>query len=323
MDYEIIPTLGPATDADAFPPALAAAGATGFRLNTSHLSLEALQGWLERLTRVFGGTPPVPLVLDLQGSKWRLGLFLPFELDAGRPVELLHGARASTAGVLPVPHSDFFRAARSSTGEILLDDARSELAIEAVEENRIRAVVVRGGRIAPHKGITFVRSEYRNEALSDKDREVVERTRGVAGIRYAVSYVRDATEMANYRALLAPSLHLIAKLERATALPDAAGIAQAADALWLCRGDLGAEMGARAMAEAVHGLTARVTAISVPVLLAGQVLEHMTENPSPTRSELCYLYDALRAGYRGVVLSDETAVGRYPVEACRAAALFR
>jgi len=323
MDYDIIPTLGPATEADGLPPALLAAGATGFRLNTSHLSLEALQDWLERLTRIFGGTLPVPLVLDLQGGKWRLGLFLPFELEEGRPVELLHAARAATPGALPVPHSDFFLAARSSTGEILLNDARSALTIEAVEDNRIRAVVVRGGRIFPHKGITFLRSEYRSEALGDKDREVVDRTRGVAGVRYAVSYVRDAMEMANYRALLDPSLHLIAKLERATALEDAAGIARAADALWLCRGDLGAEVGARAMAEAVHELTVRVTALPVPVLLAGQVLEHMAENASPTRSELCYLYDALHAGYRGVVLSDETAIGRYPVEVCRMAALFR
>jgi pyruvate kinase len=323
MDYEIIPTLGPAAEADDILPALSAAGATGFRLNTSHLSLDALQEWLQRLARVFGGALPVPLVLDLQGSKWRLGLFLPFELDAGRRVDLVHGTRAGAAGVLPIPHGDFFRAALSSTGEIMLNDARSELKIEAVEKDRIRAVVVRGGRIFPHKGITFLRSEYRNEALGDKDREVIERTRGAAGIRYALSYVRDAVEMANYRTLLDPSLHLIAKLERATALDDVDGIARAADELWLCRGDLGAEMGARAMAEAVHRLTARVAALPVPVLLAGQVLEHMTENSSPTRSELCYLYDALKAGYRGVVLSDETAIGRYPVEACRAAALFR
>lgn len=144
----------------------------------------------------------------------------------------------------------------------------------------------------------------------------------MTGVRYALSYVKDAAEMANYRRVLGESSHLIAKLERATALEDADGIAKMADELWLCRGDLGAEMGSRAMAEAVHAFSKKVASLPVPVLLAGQVLEHMTESLPPTRSELCYLYDALKAGFRGVVLSDETAIGRYPVEACRTAALF-
>jgi pyruvate kinase len=77
------------------------------------------------------------------------------------------------------------------------------------------------------------------------------------------------------------------------------------------------------MAEAVHRFSGSVRSIPVPVLLAGQVFEHMTEHATPTRSELCFAYDALMRGYRGVVLSDETAVGRDPVESCRVAALFR
>jgi pyruvate kinase len=106
-------------------------------------------------------------------------------------------------------------------------------------------------------------------------------------------------------------------------LGEAARIAEAADALWLCRGDLGAEVGVKAMAEAVYRLSAGVQAMPVPVLLAGQVFEHMTEHRTPTRSEVCVVYDALMKGYRGVVLSDETAIGRDPVESCRMAALFR
>ena len=129
--------------------------------------------------------------------------------------------------------------------------------------------------------------------------------------------------MARYRAQFGQSAYLIAKLERRPAVDQGTQLAKSADELWLCRGDLGAELGAKAMAEAVHRFSARVGRLSTPAFLAGQVLEHMAEHPTPTRSEVCYLHDALTKGYRGVVLSDETAVGRYPVESCRIAALWR
>jgi pyruvate kinase len=323
VSYEIIPTLGPATQGDGTLSALRAAGATALRLNTSHLSLDELQRWLERLPRVLGSPLPVPLVLDLQGSKWRLGDFAPFALDEGQRVELVQSASATSPGRLPVPHGDFFRAAACSSGEIVLNDAKCVLTVERVEGARLSARVARGGEVSPHKGITLTGSTYRRESLSEKDREIVSRTRALADTRYALSYVRDAAEMASYRRALGESAHLAAKLERDTALHEAGAVARFADELWLCRGDLGAEMGMRAMARAVHRFTRGVARLPVPVLLAGQVLEHMTESSSPTRSEICYLHDALAAGFRGVVLSDETAIGRYPIEACRTAAMFR
>jgi pyruvate kinase len=77
------------------------------------------------------------------------------------------------------------------------------------------------------------------------------------------------------------------------------------------------------MAEAVRRFSNTIGDLPIPACMAGQVLEHMTEHPTPTRSEVCYLHDVLREGYRGVVLSDEAAIGRYPIESCRMAALFR
>jgi pyruvate kinase len=129
--------------------------------------------------------------------------------------------------------------------------------------------------------------------------------------------------MAGYRAYCGTAAYLIAKLERQPAVDQARQIAEAADELWLCQGDLGAELGTRAMAETVHRFAAGLEILSVPIFLAGQVLEHLTEHPTPTRSEVCHLYDALKQGYQGVVLSDETAIGRDPVASCRIAALFR
>ncbi len=324
MDYQVIATLGPSSDGDAVWRAMLAAGATGFRLNTSHLSLAQLASWVGRLDRFLATQETArPLILDLQGSKWRLGQFCERVLVEGERVTLVCAASSDRPDALPVPHPDFFRAAAASSGEIVLDDAKLRLVLETQGREALCARVVAGGAIRPRKGITYTASAHRQESLGENDRAVLCCTRRMMGVRYAVSYVKDAVEMGHYREQIGSAVHLIAKLERGPALAEAAGIAESADELWLCRGDLGAELGAKAMAETVHGFSATVRAMPVPVLLAGQVFEHMTEHAAPTRSELCFAYDALADGYGGFVLSDETAIGRNPVASCRAAALFR
>lgn len=332
MRYEIVATLGPATAAAADWAALLAAGATAFRLNTSHLSLDDLDQWLERLAAFCKGRgAPASLVLDLQGSKWRLGQFPAAELRSGQELRLEPGETSRAPGVLPVPHPDFFLAAPHSSDMIVLNDARVRLRVEAIEGEAgapaaIRARVVQGGPVAPRKGITYSQSDYRSEALSAKDQAILERCAGLDFVRYAISYVRDGVEMARYREWFRRSLgrepSLIAKLERGPAVADAARIAEHAGELWLCRGDLGAELGLSGMAAAAARFAREAPRLPAPAFLAGQVFEHMTASPTPTRSEVCCLYDSLQAGYRGVVLSDETAVGRYPLEACREAARF-
>jgi len=322
--YEIVATLGPSSNNVSIWQPLLDAGATAFRLNTSHLSLPQLQRWLDQLDPFLSSlNPRPPLVLDLQGSKWRLGDFAACMLNVGQRIELVCAASSDRPNVLPVPHPDFFRAASVSSDEIVLNDAKIRLVRESIGSDTLRARVIVGGELSAHKGITFASSDYRQEELSAKDRSIFEQTQHLKGVRYAISYVRDAAEMIKYRAHFGRSAYLIAKLERQPAVDEAQSIAAAADELWLCRGDLGAELGIRSMAETVHRFSDGIGALPVPVLMAGQVLEHMTEHPTPTRSEVCYLYDTLYAGYRGFVLSDEVAIGRYPIDSCRIAALFR
>lgn len=324
MDYQIIATLGPRSADESTWRAMLTAGVTGFRLNTSHLSLDELERWLERLAPCLDSISPRPaLTLDLQGSKWRLGQFRPCTLRRTQRVTLVLAAESSQPGLLPVPHPDFFQAASLSSPELVLDDARLLLRVEHSEAGRMTARVLQGGRLLPRKGLTYLHSAYRQEQLHDKDRTILEMTHTQSGLRYALSYVRDAGEMAAYRSLAGPQAFLIAKLERQPALDDALRIVQLADEAWLCRGDLGAELGLRQMAEQAASFTRLVKGCHKPVLLAGQVLQHMAAHPTPTRAEVCALYDALDAGYAGLVLSDETAVGRYPLAACRVAALFR
>jgi pyruvate kinase len=307
-----------------------AAGATALRINTSHLSVEELDEWMGdvesislRQTIATDGAGSLPIVLDLQGSKWRLGECGSLTLSKGERVLLVHSSASSKTGELPVPHADFFRAAAVSDGTLFLNDAKVMLDVERSEPDRLEAVVTRGGEITSFKGITFRRSKFRTESLGEKDAQIIARNKGLPFVRYALSYVKDAEEMHNYRSAIGTESYLIAKLERPEALEQAGEIARVADELWLCRGDLGAELGFVDMAQAAHELSKRVASLGVPVMLAGQVLEHMTEHEAPTRAEVCSLYDALHAGYRGIVLSDETAIGRDPIESCRAAALFR
>jgi pyruvate kinase len=324
MSYHIVTTLGPATaEADLWQQ-LVDAGATAFRLNTSHLSSAALDMWLEKLRRFNDQRiHPVPIILDLQGSKWRLGRFHTFTLVKDQRITLQLADASDDQSVLPVPHADFFQAADQAAGEIVLNDAKIRLAIESVRSVLLDCRVLLGGEISAHKGIALPGTAFRRESLLPKDHLIVQRCRGLANIRYALSYVKDGMEMANYRQQLGADSYLIAKLERQSVLDDSQAAASVSNEMWLCRGDLGAELGMEAMAQAVYEFHHRAREAATPIYMAGQVLEHMTDHPQPTRSEICHLYEVLQKGYSGLVLSDETAIGHYPLAACRTAALFQ
>ncbi len=323
--YSVIATIGPATESALLRRSLIRAGADAFRLNTSHMSVGAVLSTLEELSQI---RSDVPVVLDLQGSKWRLGEFPEVALASGDTVTLVHGAESRGTTVLPVPHGDFFRAVRDCPGgdcpgEIRLNDGRVVLQVESVLDERVRCTVRTGGTLSARKGLTVPGTPARAESLGDRDEEILRKTRGAEQVAFAFSYVRDAGEMKTFREIVDGANRIIAKIERASAVSDAPAIATAADEVWLCRGDLGAELGPAEMARTVHRFSRSVRDLASPCLLAGQVLEHMTVSSRATRSELTVIYDALQAGYAGFVLSDETATGAYPVESCRTAALFR
>jgi len=328
--YKIITTLGPASSDEAIWEALIQVGATSFRLNTSHLSTDELSVWLSRLQRFLNGhEKPIPVILDLQGSKWRLGVFRPFLLEQGETITFIYGEGVDRPGFLPVPHIDFFKAAGYSNGEIMLNDARTHLRLKACGTDWLTASVKLGGTIFPKKGITYTSANYRQEKFGLKDCDILKSTADLDVIQYAISYVKDHIEMENLCQAMKNIQNgkkpheLIAKLERQPAVDQVEVIAKMVSEVWLCRGDLGAELGIKGMAEATNHFSKKVVNIEVPIMLAGQVLEHMVTSQTPTRAEICGLYDAIACGYKGIVLSDETAIGRFPVESCRAAAMFR
>jgi len=304
--FQLVATIGPASASLAAN--LAAAGATAFRLNASHLSPAELADALSRLDR---DCPGAPVVVDLQGAKMRLGPALPREVSRG---DLLRFGETD-ADVL-VPHRELFEQAR--VGDVLsVDDARVRFEVLSVTVGAIEARALNGGRLLPRKGINLERHPVRLHGLTASDAEACRVSARHRASALAFSFMLDGSESAWLRAA-APRCRVVGKIERREAVHHLAEIAAHVDVVWVCRGDLGAQVGPAALARAVASI--EPAHLAVPVLMAGQVLEHLTQHPEPTRSEVCHLFDLMARGYAGIVLSDETAIGRDPVHAVATAA---
>ena len=304
MALALVATLGPASFGLAAE--IVRAGATSLRLNASHMSPEAVGAAIERARRV----TDVPIVVDLQGAKMRLGSFAERAIARGERVVLGAGAHA-----IPLPHAELVAGARA--GDTLsLDDDRVRLRVEAATAGGLEASVLVGDVLRPNKGICVVERAVEVADLGARDQAHVEAARGFPAVSFAVSFMTDGHESAWVRDR-APGCLVVGKVERQVAIDALDAIEARVDAVWICRGDLGAQLGVVALARWLSGYR---PATRVPVLLAGQVLEHLTEHATPTRSEVCHLADVLGRGYAGVVLTDETAIGRDPVNAVRTAA---
>jgi len=302
---EIVATLGPASRK--LISELRDAGATAFRINASHMT-PAEVGLLaapirERLA-------DFPIVVDLQGAKMRLGSFAERRIRMGERVLFsLH----ESGNAVPLPHQELFRSV--STGETLsCDDGRLRFRIAAAGGDAIEAVSLSEGRLRPRKGVNLVEHPVELSGITPSDAACIEATAALGRVCFALSFMKDGRE-AEWIRRRAPGCPVIGKIERAEAARDARSIAGLVDALWICRGDLGAQLGMARMARWIGEFDPSDAPCAV--LMAGQVLEHLTSHPEPTRSEVCHLFDLVKRGYAGFVLSDETAVGADPVNAVR------
>ena len=306
--FQIIATLGPASVDDAV--LLSAAGATGFRLSASHFEATRLQDTIARLRSVF---PQTPLIVDLQGAKMRLGRFPAREVQRGERVRF---SLTPDPGGFPLPHPELFQTV--APGDTLrVDDDRLQFQVQAVSAGRIETVALGQGLLLPRKGVNLVEHPVNLEDLTEGDRALCQALAALPSVAFAFSFMKDGAEAAWIRRIV-PGAAVVGKVERREATLNLSGLAAAVDALWICRGDLGAQLGPAELAGFVARLEPR--SLGTPVLMAGQVLEHLTEHPEPTRSEVCHLYDLVARGYAGIVLSDETAIGVDPVRAVRSAA---
>lgn len=304
-ELEIVATLGPSSRGLA--ASLRNAGATGIRLNASHLAVEELRTVANEIRRA---DSDLPLVIDLQGAKMRLG-----DLD-NRPVgagDRVVFSLAGSAGTIPLPHPEIFPAVTG--GDTLsIDDDRLRFRVEAVCADSLHAVSLTRGTLRSRKGINVLEHPIVLEDISPRDLACIRATAGLGGISYAFSFMSNGTEASWIRRRV-PDCAVIGKVERREAAQRVHEMAGLVDALWICRGDLGAQLGPAGLARWISGY--EPCAERCPVLMAGQVMEHLTLHAEPTRTEVCHLFDLASRGYAGFVLSDETAIGRDPVHAVR------
>ncbi len=305
--FAVVASVGPASFSSVGD--LVDAGATGLRLNASHLRGESLEAALDRVLAV---APPSRVVVDLQGAKMRVGAMRPRAVGAGESVVF---ALDPARGEVPLPHPELYRAA--AKGDTLsADEGRLRFEVRDAAEGRLVARALVAGTLKPRKGINVLEHPVRLVDLGPDDCDAVRRAVGRGVRRFALSFVRDGREAELVRRE-APGARVAGKVERAEAVAAFGALARRVDEVWICRGDLGAQMGAAAMAAFVAAV--RPSPGGTPVLMAGQVLQGLVGGSEPSRSEVCHLYDLVERGYAGIVLSDETAIGRDPVRAVRCA----
>jgi pyruvate kinase len=317
---KIVATLGPATATAEQILALARAGMDGARLNFSHGTHEqhAENARLVREAQEEVGRP-IALIADLQGPKLRIGdLEQPMMLGPGDEV-VVTGDGDGSDGELPVRPSVVGQVLQPGH-DVLIDDGLVRLRVEAVAQGRARCEVIVGGVVAAHKGVNLPGVPVPIPALTRKDAEDLEFALQLGVDFVALSFVRSAADVRDLKGLIQQTgspVQVIAKIEKAEAVDALVAILDETDAVMVARGDLGVEIGP----EIVPLLQKRIIAAALdrgkPVITATQMLESMVHQPEPTRAEASDIANALLDGTSAVMLSEETAIGQYPLESVR------
>ena len=315
---KIVATLGPNTGTDASIAALLDAGVNVARINASHGTAEVRGEWIAAVRRVADAKGlPIAVLLDLQGPRIRVGdLPKPRQLTTGETV-VFAPEEIAKGDEIPTTYAGLATDARVGA-RILLNDGLLSVEVTAVEAPRVRGRVVDGGTLSAHKGMNLPGLHVSAPALTDKDRE--DALDGVKrGVDYlALSFVRRAEDLGELRALVGKGVKLVAKIEKATALDDLDRILAASDAVMVARGDLGVELPFEQVPLVQKRLIRESNHHGKPVITATQMLESMVNAPRPTRAEASDVANAILDGTDAVMLSAETAVGNYPVEAVQA-----
>jgi pyruvate kinase len=322
---KIVATLGPATDDPKVLDEVICAGVDVVRINLSHGShAEHLQRaeWVRNRARASGRQ--VGLLADLQGPKIRIGKFREgaiqlavgdlFTLDAALPLDSGDQQRVGlTFKQLP---NDV---ARGDT--LLLDDGQIVLWVNEVAGPEVRCKVIVGGKLSSNKGLNKQGGGLSAPALTAKDREDICFAAEVEADYLAVSFVRSAEDVNEARRLLREAGGkggILAKIERAEAVDAIEEIIDASDAIMVARGDLGVEIGDAELPAVQKKLIKLARSMNCVVITATQMMQSMIDSPIPTRAEVFDVANAVLDGTDAVMLSAETAAGRYPAKAVEA-----
>lgn len=322
---KIVVTLGPALDDSNMLRRVILAGADVFRANFSHGSAQTHATRIAQVREIateYGKI--VAILIDLQGPKIRIGRF------KNKKVHLTEGQHFILDTELDDDEGDEKRVSLDyknlpkdvSPGDtLLLDDGRIVMQVEKIERNCIHCKLTVGGELSNNKGINRLGGGLSAEALTDKDRADIKIALQLEADFIAISFPRDANDINEARALLKASggnADIIAKIERSEAVENIEEIIKAADGVMVARGDLGVELGDAELPGVQKNIIRRARALNKPVITATQMLETMTYNTIPTRAEVSDVANAVLDGTDAVMLSQETAIGKYPDKAVAA-----
>lgn len=319
---KIVATIGPASRSPEALRALIEAGATTLRLNFSHGTHEEHQRNIRTIRQTsFELNQPVGILQDLQGPKIRLGQFEKgsIELKKGDPFILTNRPIAGTQEISSVTYDNLAKEVPEGA-TILLDDGKVEMVVEKVDSSaeELHCRVVVGGTLSNNKGVNFPGVYLSIKALTDKDRKdlMFGLDQGVDWV--ALSFVRNPQDVLEIKELISAAgkrVPVIAKIEKHEAIEQMEAILALCDGVMVARGDLGVELPAEDVPILQKRLITLANRLGIPIITATQMLDSMVNNPRPTRAEISDVANAIIDGTDAVMLSNETAVGKYAVEA--------
>ena len=313
---KIVATLGPSSSSPDQIRALFEAGVDVFRLNFSHGTHDDHHARFTAIRRVETATGrPIGILADLQGPKLRLGTFAegPIELAAGARFHLDLNRQAGNEQRAPLPHPEIFEALQPGT-ELLLDDGRVRLEVETCGSSFADTRCLVGGTLSDRKGVNVPNAVLPLSAITEKDRADLSFALEHGADWIAFSFVQRPDDVAEGRKLVGGRAGVMVKLEKPSAIQRLGEIIELADGLMVARGDLGVEMPPEDVPSVQKQVVHACRVAGKPVVVATQMLESMVTAPTPTRAEASDVATAVYEGADAVMLSAETAAGRYPVE---------
>lgn len=314
---KIVATLGPSTSSPEKIEALYRAGVDVFRLNFSHSTYEehkdnfqAIRALEDKVGR------PIAILLDLQGPKLRIGRFHDgsIELNSGQIFELYQQDKLGDISGVQLPHPEIFQVVKPGL-DILLDDGRVRLKIRDVGDGKVTTQVLVGGTLSDRKGLNIPGVRLPISAITEKDKKDLAFGLELGVDWVALSFVQHPDDIREARDLIGTQALLVSKLEKPEAIIHLDEIVECSDAVMVARGDLGVEMPPEDVPMLQRRIIAACRKAGRPVIVATQMLESMVGLPSPTRAEASDVANAIYEEADAVMLSAESASGKYPVEA--------
>ncbi len=318
---KIVATIGPSSNTEATFRELIQAGLDVARLNFSHGTHPEKLVLIQMIRKVAKETgKPICILGDLQGPKIRTGRLknrIPISLKTGQSLTITPRDVPGTSTVISTTFPTLAENLEEGS-RILLSDGLIELRVHRIHGNDVECEVINGGMLGEHKGINLPGIAVRVPSLTEKDEADLEFAIKNGVDMVAVSFVRTAEDVRLVKqrvAALGAETWIIAKLEKPQAIEHLEAILEIADGVMVARGDLGVEMPPEQVPAIQKRVIRRAAELRKPVITATQMLESMIENPRPTRAEASDVANAIYDGTDAVMLSAESAAGKYPVQA--------